>query len=254
MHIKLKIALILSFVLLSSISFAQTKKLVKRFKLGTVSYQLFESKGAAKHQNDTTFYQLLRVGKLKPIAKEIKTVYDKGNGDTIASASYKINPNSIVFYQSAANALYHRIYSQQKSGSLTFKNNFIKTMSEERFLPAALPASDSGRIRGASNESGNVDFPAEFPGGINALRAYIANNLQYPDEAREEEIEGKVFASFVVAKDGIVTNIQIDRKLGHGCDEEVIRVLKRMPKWTPAKLDGKPVNYRFRIPVTFALQ
>jgi len=192
MHIKLKIALILSFVLVSNISFAQTKKLVKCFKLGTVSYELFESKGAAKRERDTTFYQLLRVGKLKPIAKEIKSVYDKNSGDTIASASFKINPNSIVFYQSASNAFYHRIYTQQKSGSITFKNNFIKTIREERFLPAALSASDSGRIRVASNESGNVDFPAEFPGGINALRAYIANNLQYPDDAREEEIEGKV--------------------------------------------------------------
>lgn len=57
-----------------------------------------------------------------------------------------------------------------------------------------------------------------------------------------------------MTKDGVVTNIQIDRKLGHGCDEEVIRVLKRMPKWIPAKLDGKAVNYRFSIPVTLALQ
>ena len=254
MHIKLKIALILSFVLVSNISFAQSKKLAKSFKLGNVKYQLFEIKGAAKHQKDTTFFQLFRVGKLKPIAKEIKTVYDKGSGDTIASASYKINQNSIVFYQSASNAFYHRIYTQQKSGSLTFKNNFIKTIREERFLPAALPAPVSGPVIHGSDKPDNVDFPAEFPGGINALRVYIANNLQYPDDAREEEIEGKVFASFVVAKDGVVTNIQIDRKLGHGCDEEVIRVLKRMPKWTPAKLDGKPVNYRFRIPVTFALQ
>ncbi|KQN35080.1 hypothetical protein ASE92_10675 [Pedobacter sp. Leaf41] len=254
MHIKLKTGLILFLVLVFNISFGQTRKLVKRFKLDKVSYQLFEQKVAAKHQKDTTFYQLFRVGKLKPIAKEIKTVYDKSSGDTIASASFKINPNSIVFYQSASNAFYHRIYTQQKSGSLTFKNNFIKTIREKRFLPAALPSPVSGPITDGSDKPDNVDFPAEFPGGINALRAYIANNLQYPDDAREEEIEGKVFASFVVAKDGVVTNIQIDRKLGHGCDEEVIRVLKRMPKWTPAKLHGKPVNYRFRIPVTFSLQ
>ena len=96
-----------------------------------------------------------------------------------------------------------------------------------------------------------VDIPAEFPGGINKARQFIANNIQYPDEAVEEGVNGTVRVKFTIELDGSISNIQIVQKLGYGCDEEVIRVLKRMPKWTPAKLNGKFVRSYFIMPVSF---
>lgn len=253
MHIRLKPFLTLSLIIVCHIVFAQSKKPVKSFKLGTVSYTLFESRRISKTDNDTTFYLLYKTGKSKIVAKEIKTIYRKSSSTNIAAATYKINKNSIVFYQSLSNAFYHRIYTQQKNGSLSFKNNFIENIREEPLVPTPVkpvPTPDYG----GTGDPISVDILPEFPGGMAALRKFIGDNLQYPDAAQEAEASGTVYVRFVVTKDGSIANIQIERKLGYGCEEEVIRILKRMPKWAPGRLNGKAVNCQFRLPVTFALQ
>ncbi|TCD12101.1 hypothetical protein EZ449_03530 [Pedobacter frigidisoli] len=111
MHTKLKPILLLSFILVCHTAFAQSKKLVKSFKLGAVGYGLYESQKLSKSVTDTTFYLVYRVGKVKMVAKEIKAVYHKNFGDTLVSSTYKIDKNSIVFYQDTWNAFYHRIYT-----------------------------------------------------------------------------------------------------------------------------------------------
>jgi len=252
MHIRLKPILTLSLIIVCNTAFAQSKKPVKSFKLGTVSYTLFESKGISKTDNDTTLYLLYKTGKSKIVAKEIKTIYQKSYGANIAAATYKINKNSIVFYQSLSNSFYHRIYIQQKNGLLSFKNNFIETIREEPFVTTPenpVPAPDYEGI----GDPISVDILPEFPGGMTALRKFIGDNLQYPDAAQEAEASGTVYVKFVVTKDGSITNIQIERKLGYGCEEEVVRIFKRMPKWAPGRLNGKAVNCQFRLPITFAL-
>lgn len=99
-------------------------------------------------------------------------------------------------------------------------------------------------------------FPArypEFPGGELALFKYLSENLKYTKEAREINLEGPVYVSFVVSKDGSISDVQILRGLGAGLDEEVIRVIKGMPDWNPGMQHGKNVNVRYRIPVKFNL-
>jgi len=250
MHITLKTILFLGFFLIQVGAFGQSKKLVKNFKLGNISYNLYQSHKASKSNNDTTFYLLYRAGKPKIIAKEIKAITEKSSGDTLASATFKINKNAIVFYQySTESSFYHRIYTQNKNGLLSFKSNLIPAVRIEPLPPSVKPPH--------YDNTGNpeaVDFLPEFVGGMTALRKFLANNIEYPEEATEENIEGTVYAKFVVTKDGSIANIEIERKLGYGCDQEVIRVLKRMPKWRPAKLQGKEVNYLFRLPVKFALE
>lgn len=81
----------------------------------------------------------------------------------------------------------------------------------------------------------------------------IFTNLKYPKEAREKGIEGTVFVKFVIQKDGSVANIETLKSVGYGCDEEVIRVVSNMPKWVPAKKDGKPVATSFTLPIKFKL-
>ncbi len=100
------------------------------------------------------------------------------------------------------------------------------------------------------------DYPSkypEFPGGENALFKYLSENLKYTKEAREINLEGPVYVSFVVSKDGSISDVQILRGLGAGLDEEVIRVIKGMPDWNPGMQHGKNVNVRYRIPVKFNL-
>lgn len=90
-------------------------------------------------------------------------------------------------------------------------------------------------------------------GGYEAFYKYISKNIKYPDQARRMGVEGKVFVQFVVDKDGSITDVQVLKGIGSGCDEEAIRVVKAAPKWTPGKQRGRPVRVRMSVPIAFKL-
>jgi periplasmic protein TonB len=94
----------------------------------------------------------------------------------------------------------------------------------------------------------------EFPGGIEALRAFLAKNIDFPETASERKIEGTVYVYFVVEKDGSVSNVKTLRGVGAGCDEEAERVIRKLPKWKPGEQQGKRVRVSFTIPVIFDLK
>ncbi len=98
------------------------------------------------------------------------------------------------------------------------------------------------------------EISPEFPGGMQALMAFLSNNMRYPALARAQMIQGRVYLSFVVEKDGTVTNIQLLRGIGGGCDEEALRVVGLMPAWKPGRQNGKPVRVVYNLPVRFSLQ
>ena len=97
------------------------------------------------------------------------------------------------------------------------------------------------------------DMP-EFPGGDLALRKYIANAIKYPVIAQENGIQGKVYVTFVVGKDGRVTNAQIARGVDPSIDKEALRVVNSLPTWKAGKQRGKPVNVSYTVPISFVLQ
>ncbi len=97
------------------------------------------------------------------------------------------------------------------------------------------------------------DMP-EFPGGEAALRAFIAQAIKYPVIAQENGIQGKVYVTFVVGKDGSVSNATIARGVDASLDKEALRVVNTLPKWKPGKQRGKPVNVSYTVPINFVLQ
>jgi len=99
-----------------------------------------------------------------------------------------------------------------------------------------------------------VESMPAFPGGEAALYKYLAENIKYPQMAKESGIQGRVFVTFVVERDGSVTDVRVLRGIGGGCDEEAIRVVKGMPKWSPGKQRGKAVRVQYNLPVKFTLQ
>ena len=99
-----------------------------------------------------------------------------------------------------------------------------------------------------------VEVMPEFPGGDQAMMDFVAKNVQYPKEAMEKEISGRVLVGFIVEKDGSISETEVVKGIGGGCDEEAVRVVKAMPKWKPGKQDGKPVRVHFILPLTFKLQ
>lgn len=97
-----------------------------------------------------------------------------------------------------------------------------------------------------------VEDPAKFPG--NGWTKFLNDNLRYPRQAQRMGIEGAVDLSFVVAADGTISDIEVARSIGGGCDEEAIRVLKASPKWIPGKQRGVPVKSRMAVRIKFKLK
>lgn len=96
-----------------------------------------------------------------------------------------------------------------------------------------------------------VEKRAEFPGGQSEMLKYIQDNRQYPDEAKENDVHGKVLVSFIVERDGTLSDVKVKRGIGSGCDEEAVRVITSMPKWKPGEQGGKAVRTSLTLPVTF---
>ncbi|WP_316816961.1 TonB family protein [Pedobacter nyackensis] len=117
------------------------------------------------------------------------------------------------------------------------------------------PASASS---GGDNDEKVYDFTSldtapSFPGGMQKLYEYLSKTVRYPKEAQENNIQGKVFLSFIVETDGALTGIKVEKKLGSGTDEEAIRVLKESPKWNPGLVAGNAVRVKYHLPMVFSL-
>lgn len=98
-----------------------------------------------------------------------------------------------------------------------------------------------------------VEELPQYPGGQNAMAQFLGKNIKYPKVAIEKGIQGKVFISFIVAKDGSIKETQVLRGIGGGCDMEALRVVNMMPKWIPGRQKGKAVAVKYNIPIKFNL-
>jgi protein TonB len=94
----------------------------------------------------------------------------------------------------------------------------------------------------------------KFPGGLDRMYRYLGNNLRYPSYLQERKISGTVFVSFVVGKAGEINQVEILKTPHEGFNEEVIRVINKMPKWKPGTQAGKPVSVRYKMPIKFTLR
>ena len=98
-----------------------------------------------------------------------------------------------------------------------------------------------------------VEDHAEFPEGMDALMKWLRKNVMYPPEAEKYGIQGRVIIKFVIEADGTVTNPEIVRGVSPDLDDEAMRLVGSMPKWTPAKVNGKEVASYFTLPIVFRL-
>lgn len=100
----------------------------------------------------------------------------------------------------------------------------------------------------------SMKTPPTYPGGMQKFYQFFGSNIQYPKLAVENNIQGTLYLSFVIEKNGSIGDVKLDgRKLGYGTDEEAIRVVKLSQKWNPGMLAGKPVRVKYNIPVKFTM-
>ncbi len=124
--------------------------------------------------------------------------------------------------------------------------------------PVAGPvmAGPIGPVQEASDEGEIFQVVEEmpsFPGGMDKLLEWIYDNIKYPSIAQENQIQGRVIVEFVVNKDGSIVDPKVIRSIDKSLDNEAMRVIKAMPKWSPGKQRGKPVRVKYTLPVMFKL-
>lgn len=130
-----------------------------------------------------------------------------------------------------------------------FSQDFDENFEVEEYRPIDI-------VEEVVEETPPVRFAEEMPefsGGQEAMYAWLHNELQYPEVARTNGIQGVVLVEFVVERDGSISNVKALAPLYPDCDQEAIRVIRKMPKWKPGKSMGKPVRCFFQIPVRFIL-
>ncbi len=99
-----------------------------------------------------------------------------------------------------------------------------------------------------------VQIMPQFPGGDQEMYKYLRDHLHYPEDAKSMGISGVVYLTFVVEKNGSISNLSVLRGIGGGCDEEASRVVSSMPQWNPGKQNGMAVRVQFNLPIKFTLQ
>jgi protein TonB len=139
---------------------------------------------------------------------------------------------------------------------LTTVTTGTKTSGGDSTITDVLPIDDGNDDNGGGNAK-IYDFVEEmpmYPGGEAAMMAFLQRKINYPAIARETNVQGTVYLSFIVDKQGGIMDVKVKRGIGAGCEEEAIRVIKSMPIWTPGKSNGRPVFVNYVLPITFSLK
>lgn len=148
----------------------------------------------------------------------------------------------------------HEFYAVKNNDE---RNSLSVTLDGEaldiNFLGGILANNDDYHPQGEDEVCMSVEEAPEFPGGVNAMMDYLRGNLKYPESAKKNKQEGRVFIGFVVEKDGSVTNVNVLRGVCEELDNEAVKVVKAMPRWTPGMNEGKPVRVQYTLPIVFKL-
>lgn len=168
--------------------------------------------------------------------KMVISNYKKNKVDEILNQS---NPDTIVWHSKGKEV--YNLYVKD-----TVKKNKITEKPKPTYNPEVPIKKDSSDVKSVAE----LTEKPEFELGLEAFFKYIGANYKIPEEVTKNKLKGKVFASFIVEKDGSLSNIKILRDMGYGTGEEAERVLKNSPKWKPGKIDGKPVRTMYSLPIS----
>lgn len=146
-----------------------------------------------------------------------------------------------------ANTLKAMFADAEKATGDTGKYHYTEPSAQA--TPAASPQPSE-----SETDTGDTYEPPSFPGGSAAMMQFIAKNLRYPKAAQEAGVQGRVTLQFTVGQDGTLSDIKVLRSVSAEIDAEAVRVVRSMPRWTPAKANGKPISARYMVPVAFRLQ
>jgi TonB family protein len=179
------------------------------------------------------------------------------------SRKLMIDQNKVISEYLAANQIIQLVEhagSDATNPEILIFNEALK--SQIKLLSQSNPGANPKAATSSSNSSGTAGKEAVYDevetlpipsGGMAGWSSYLSANLGYPTTARRKGIEGIVLVAFIVNTDGTVSDFELLRGIGGGCDEEAIRIVKNSPKWTPGMQGGQAVRTRMRLPINFTL-
>ena len=153
----------------------------------------------------------------------------------------------VVNHETTDTTLTQDDLSKVNTGTKTTKGDTTNTVDP-------LPDPDPKTITDNKIHSGWVEVMPAFPGGETAMMQFIGSHIHYPEFAKESNVQGTVYITFVVNRNGEITDIETKRGIGSGCEEEAMRVVKSMPHWTPGLMNGNAVRVQYILPVRFSLR
>jgi len=164
---------------------------------------------------------------------------------------YKNVPFYFVLAKKKTNT--HHNNSHQKSHS---KTQTVQVKEKDAQPAATGTIATIDETRPQEEVFSIVEEMPQFPGGQEAFVKYLAKNIKYPLKEKEAKVEGKVFVTFIVEKDGTITNVKVLKGVpdGQGLDAEAVRVISSMPGWKPGKQNGRAVRVSMNQPIKFSLQ
>ena len=169
-------------------------------------------------------------------------VEDKGLARTDTIKSVQDYLLLLTAMRDAAKSISTQEVGQQVTEtSVTFSSNESPTWD----------STANAQIIDTSKPLTQADVMPAFPGGEAALYRFLSSQIRYPESALRNKVEGKVFVRFVIQADGSLTDLKVIRGIGHGCDEEALRVIRMMPKWIPGELGGTKVPVFSSLAVNF---
>ncbi|WP_295798009.1 energy transducer TonB [Mucilaginibacter sp.] len=169
-----------------------------------------------------------------------KTLAENGTGEWI---DFDESFTKIIAQGKIVNGVRDGEWREKKNDTVTKINNYNNGM---------LMSSDEVDASGKTIFR-PVEVVPSFPGGLEAFYQFINKNTKYPRTAYENNTSGKVIISFVVERDGSLTDVKVKRGIGDGCDEEAMRVIKLSSPWIPGTQGGKPVRVAYSVPISFGL-
>lgn len=156
----------------------------------------------------------------------------------------------------SVNAQYSKsTYSKSGSSSQTYKSS-TGSSSTYRSQPYGSNKGQQANKKPVGDNTiyDSVDEMASYPGGKSEMYQFMKSELQYPQEAKDKKIQGRVLVDFVINRDGSIQDVKVKQSVDPLLDAEAIRMVKAMPKWTAAQRDGKNVRSRYSLPVLFKLK
>jgi len=218
-------------------------------------HQISKTNTAAENNEQVKIIEvnlLARIKELKPEKKSITKATSKPvQAKSIQYANLNVVPENQTESDIPTQEQLHEavISTRNIDGEASLNLNPIEIQEETSGTTGSSASAENMEIH---TLDGIENYP-EFPGGHSAFIKFLSRNLKYPANAVEKGIEGKVLISFIIEKNGRLSNIRILRGIGYGCDEEAIRVLEKSPEWKPGIQNKQKVRVAYTLPISFSL-